>query len=365
MHKMKYYFTSILFLIPLFGSFVVLCEEETKKDAEKIKITVIDITKEEKIEETTQIPEKKPEEKPAENENAPEQPLSKFAVVNKLNEILSVFEAKSPTGLGAMNGETEEAIINETLKKLRRGIVFSREKSKEEAPVPEPEYYPPVIVSSQKVVYIRIDGFSEKILTMLKDDLQSVFRLKNKPKGVLIDLRNAVPHKYDYVVTLKTLALFIPGKLLPFIDGVEYPELLVKNMPIIALIGGKTCGEAEIFLNLMCKMKFCITLGEITAGSPFRMIEFPLKTGGYVRIPEIPKDLSEITPLPIPPSIVDDPVHTGKQIGYKDISSQIDTEKTDPALKNALEIILCVEGLHPEKEEKKVKSEKNNSGNRD
>ena len=89
-------------------------------------------------------------------------------------------------------------------------------------------------------------------------------------------------------------------------------------------------------------MKRSISLGEKTAGMPFKKRKITLSNGDFLMIPQIPDMLGDIVPESVNPSIIFSPY---PQLSYKKISGEAGSEKDDKCIQRAVELIICLNAL--------------------
>ncbi|HCE44715.1 MAG TPA: hypothetical protein DET40_14330 [Lentisphaeria bacterium] len=274
--------------------------------------------------------------------------------LSKINEILSEVEKNYPAAIGKYTPADEEKIIKSVTASLNSGIEYlSVGTAVPEEAQKESKALPAIIISSQKVLYIRIDSFTPGTFTRLAEDCDNTARLANKPVGLIIDLRNC--QGYDYESSLKSLALFCPAEKVPKDKNIELPKRLL-NIPVMVLVGNKTRGAGEIFTRLMSESGQCLVSGGGTSGSPFMKTKVVLKSGSILLIPSVPEYLSGIPAAQIIPatSVVPYP-----QIEYEKLASTAGSEDSDRSLLRAIDLLICLEALH--KDQKKRAGNSNES----
>lgn len=272
--------------------------------------------------------------------------------LNSLGEVFSILKKQSPA-LSEILTRKKDAVISGALASLDLGISIKKnvENSQETTPSSS-EYFSPVVISSQKVLYVRIDGFSPANFANLREDLQAIMRLKNKPAGAVVDIRNCSGGSFEDAFEL--LSIF-SSNLPPigYIAGTSRPEQIVKGMPIIILLGRGSSGACEIFASFMKASGHSLLLGEDSSGRPFPFVEVPLKDGKILRIPSIPQNLSSFEYSKIEPNIK---MPFNNPVSYKKISEECGAEHEDAVLSRACEFLICMDGL--KKTSRKTKKQK-------
>ncbi len=269
----------------------------------------------------------------------------------KINEILAEVEKNYPVAVGKYNSADEDKIIRAVVTSLNSGIEYITAGTNiPEEPKKEITPLTAIIISSQKILYQRIDSFSPETYAKLKDDCENTARLANRPIGLLMDLRDC--QGYDYESCLKSVALFCAPEKVPKAEGMEMPKR-VLNIPVIVLVGNKTKGTGEIFTRLMSEGGQCLISGGGTAGCPFMKTKVVLKSGNILMIPSVPEYLSNIPAAQISPATSVTPY---PQIAYEKLSTTAGSEESDKCLLRAIDLLICLEALH--KEQKKRESPK-------
>lgn len=295
---------------------------------------------------------------PAEAKSNGEDPLFKAShfrkeTLAKINEILSEVEKNYPTAIGRYTPADEEKIVKSVAASLNSGIeYFNAGTAVPEETSREVKALPAIIVSSQKILYVRIDSFTPETFRKLAEDCDNTARLANKPVGLIIDLRDC--QGYDYESCMKSLALFCPPEKVPKMENVELPKR-VLNIPVITLVGNKTRGAGEIFTRLMSENGQCLVSGGGTSGSPFMKTKVVLKSGSTLLIPSVPEFLSGIPAAQILPATSVTPY---PQIEYEKLSSTAGSEDSDRSLLRAVDLLICLEALHKEQKKRSNESPK-------
>lgn len=264
-------------------------------------------------------------------------------ILHRINEIIAEVENNYPAAIAKYDSGDEEKILKSLVSALNSGIEYLNaaeaaavqdEVNKDSAPCPS------IIISSQKVLYTRIDEFNPATFAKLKDDCESTARLANRPVGLIIDIRDC--NGYDYENCIKALALFCPPEKLTRPENVEIPGRTL-NIPVIMLVGNKTRGAAEIFARLMQENGQCLISGSNTAGYPFFKKKTVLKSGSCLLIPSVPKFLSHIPATQVVPTVN---IAAYPQIAYEKLSGIAGSEESDKCLQRAIDLLISLDAIH-------------------
>lgn len=220
-------------------------------------------------------------------------------------------------------------------------------------PREKPRVYPARIIVSNTVFYARVDHLDETALRSLAGHILSTERLRRRPSGAILDLRNA--QDGDYSAVSGFLALFQQKRYrrqirLPESFPAFFRELLrisggtlqkktsarfFHSLPLVVLCGSKTSGPPELLAALLEQSGHAVTMGEKTAGHVF-----PLKTmecgGRKWLIPRIddPAWIS-VSPEAHEPPVRFDPY---PQFPFEKMG-KIDLYENDEAIRRAVDLI--------------------------
>ncbi|MFA6567184.1 MAG: S41 family peptidase [Victivallales bacterium] len=267
-------------------------------------------------------------------------------ILRKINEIIAEVENNYPTAITRYDSDDEEKILKALVSALNSGIEYLSPETasstqddvkKDSAPCPA------IIISSQKVLYTRIDEFNPATFAKFKDDCGSSARLANRPVGLIIDIRDC--QGYDYESCIRTLALFCPPEKVPRAENIEIPKRTL-NIPVIMLVGNKTKGAAEIFARLMLENGQCLISGSGTAGYPFFKKKTVLKSGSCLLIPSVPKFLSKIPASQVVPTIN---IAAYPQLAYEKLSGAAGSEESDKCLQRAIDLLISLDAIHKDR----------------
>lgn len=318
--------------------------------AQDKEIAKPETTEEKKVEKPLEI--KKSSDKPPVKPDKPEEPkepeepeqdrLFRKDVILQINEIIKKSQKDYPALSKTLSNEKKIKILKAVVDTLDRGMEyvpadeFSARKIKDNSNI---EPVSAIMVSANQVLYIRLDSLSKKSFEQLKADCESSSKLAQKPLGIILDLRNA--QCFDYKSAIQALGLFASPQSLQEYNLRTSVKQTLKS-PIILLTGGDTSGAAEVFAKLLIDMNRSISIGEKTAGVPFKKHKTTLSNGDFLMIPQIPDMLSDIIPEAVKPSIIFAPY---PQLSYKKISETAGAEKDDKCIERAVELIICLNAL--------------------
>jgi hypothetical protein len=135
------------------------------------------------------------------------------------------------------------------------------------------------------VGYIRIIGVADGLASQLTTAWKEI-SATNKLQGLVVDLRYAAGS--DYAAAVAAAGDFI-GKEKPLLD---WGNGIVKSkdngdaisLPVAVLVNRQTAGAAEALAAVLRESDQAIVLGATTAGEATVGKDFPLKSGGVLRI---------------------------------------------------------------------------------
>ncbi|HBC88595.1 MAG TPA: hypothetical protein DCZ94_16735 [Lentisphaeria bacterium] len=268
-------------------------------------------------------------------------------VLFKVNEAISEIEKNCPSAINKFSAQDQEKIIKSLISSMNSGMEYlpantavPEDVKKRAKPLPS------IIISAQKILYLRLDEFNAETYAKLKDDCTNTSKLANKPVGLIIDLRDC--QGFDYESCLKSVALFCAPEKLPKTENLELP-IRILNIPVMVLVGNKTKGDGEIFTRLMLENGQCLVSGGGTAGSPFKKVKVVLKSGNILLIPAVPECLSSIPTSQLIPALNVVPY---PQVEYEKLSATAGSEDTDKCLLRAIDLLISLEALHREQKKR-------------
>jgi C-terminal processing protease CtpA/Prc len=263
-------------------------------------------------------------------------------LILQINEIVKKIQNNYPVLSDDLTVGKQKLILKSLVKTFNHGMEYisagelavSEEKIK-----PNKDVYPAIMLDANKILYIRIDSFSVKMLQQVKKDCENSAEFTEKVIGIVVDLRNS--QGYNWKSAVNSAALFLSETAMDKLKLKSSVKQTLKQ-PVILLTGEKTQGAAEIFTKVMIKSKRAISLGERSAGIPFRKSKFTLSNGDYLMIPQIPELLKDILPAPVRPSITSTPY---PQLNFQKLKDSPGTEKGDKCIQRAVELIICLNAL--------------------
>lgn len=267
-------------------------------------------------------------------------------LLKSMNIIFSEIEKESPALYRRIIRSTERAkILSGLLESMDSGVILYENGAKKtapekNAPPAEKKAYAAKRISSERILYIRMDDLNTVSFDQLKKDCEAIEKQpEKKPLGIVIDLRNATGS--DYRNALRELSIFCPPERLPHNMPKVEGDKRFFDLPVMLLVGYKTSGSAEIFASLMEKTKQGLTLGGTTAGKPFELKE--VKSCGFtLMIPLVPDGLDSVEPEKLKPSVEIEPY---PQADYEKLGTNGASENKDRCLLRATDLLLSLDAL--------------------
>ncbi|HPN83742.1 MAG TPA: S41 family peptidase [Victivallales bacterium] len=276
----------------------------------------------------------------------PEEPSVSDQLSKKLSEIISEIEKFCPQFI-----DRKQEFYSNGIRGFLEEVSPELDYVPDEKDIPKssevirPEFHRPLIFSSHKILYIRIDGFSEENFKKLKSELSDISRLANPPVGVAIDLRSSSGN--NGMVSAEYASLFSDDTSVSFVKNEDRG---IIKLPLMILIGSKTSGDAEIFAALIMKSGKALLVGEKSVGAPFARFPIKLNNGGILLVPDIPTDLAWLRPSPLQPSIN---IRAYPQVEYSMISGSIGSEESDECIRRVSDLLVSLDAIQKDKEKKK------------
>lgn len=334
MNKSITFFLGFIFLNAFCALHAENSAEITKKNEEVFQTETVNEEQAENGEIKISIEEKKSEEKKEDDIGT--------IIGNKVSEIINEIERRVPKIIENRKNFYIEGIRG-FLGQFGPELDYISDESEiqnrgNQQPV---EYHKPIIIASQKILYIRIDGFSEENFKKLKEECIDISKYKNQPIGIIFDIRSGAGE--NVLLSAEYASLFVDSYLL-FSTKNTFKALF--KVPIMIIVSSKTSGAAEVFAQILIKSGKAILAGDKTCGTPFPKYPVKLKSGGALLLPEIPSDLSWIESKPIEPAIA---IKTDPQIEYSLISGEKNSEKKDEAIRRLCDLLISLEALHKQR----------------
>jgi hypothetical protein len=136
-----------------------------------------------------------------------------------------------------------------------------------------------------QIGYFRINRIADGLDTALRESYERVSNT-NKLTGLVLDLRYTVGDDYSAAAAVAQLFL---KKERPLIDWGKGMVRSKENadaitLPVAALVNRQTAGAAEALAAMLRETGAALVLGKQTAGQAAIAQEYPLKSGGHLRI---------------------------------------------------------------------------------
>ena len=142
------------------------------------------------------------------------------------------------------------------------------------------------------VIYIRISSFNEEVDTMTAKAITNAQKkLKNKAKGLVLDLRNNPGGLLDQAIAVSDLFLdkgeIVSTRSRNEEENVKYSAKegdILKGLPIVVLINDGSASASEIVAGALQDHKRAVILGEKSFGKGSVQTLIPLANYGAMRI---------------------------------------------------------------------------------
>jgi hypothetical protein len=153
-------------------------------------------------------------------------------------------------------------------------------------------------IFDDNIGYVRIGHVTDALPKEIQNAYQQI-SATNKLKGLVLDLRYA--SGADYAAAAATADLFL-GKAQPLLDwgsGMvsSHDKSNAIQLPVAILVNSETAGAAEALAAVMRSTGAGLILGSKTAGRATISQDFPLKSGGQLRVATAPVNLGNGTAL--------------------------------------------------------------------
>lgn len=169
----------------------------------------------------------------------------------------------------------------------REGIVINKTITREEIKQPNVSYSG---MLDEQIGYIRLDKFLENSGQEVKEALEQIN--KQKPKGLILDLRNNGGGILQEAV--KIVNLFIEKNVLVVTQKGRNPEksvayktmanAIAPNLPIVVLINGASASASEIVAGALQDLDRGIVLGQRSYGKGLVQQTFNLPYNSLVKV---------------------------------------------------------------------------------
>ena len=178
-----------------------------------------------------------------------------------------------------------------------------------------------------KIAYLRITRIDNGLQKALREAYER-WATSNKLNGVVIDLRYTVADDYAAAAAAADLFLKKEQPLMDWGQGVvkskEKSDAI--SLPLTVLINAQTAGAAEALAAILRESGTALILGNKSAGQAMIAQEYPLKSGGRLRIATTPLQLGDGSTLPldgVKPDVVVDVSAESERLYYADAFKEL------------------------------------------
>ena len=258
---------------------------------------------------------------------------AKAAFESDIDAILSTIEKETPSLLQGLSPQDRARAISAFVASTNSGISIV------EGPVrpalasrhlaPEQACPPGVLISSNRIFYLRLSLLNKASLLRLREECDSVSRLAKRPMGLVLDLRDCAG-----VDSSDALSAFYA---LDLKDSSGIP----LDIHLAALVGANSSGSAEVLAAMLDHERKGLLIGAPTAGRPFNIKT--VKSSIYtLAIPETPETLSYIQQAPLKPSIE---VAAYPQLELVKLRNELRSEDSDLCLSRAVDLLVSLDAI--------------------
>lgn len=147
-------------------------------------------------------------------------------------------------------------------------------------------------IKEKDVIYVRISSFNEEVDVMVKKAVEKAQKnLKNKAKGLVLDLRNNPGGLLDQAIAVSDLFLdkgeIVSTRSRNEEDNVKYSAKegdILSGLPIVVVINDGSASASEIVAGALQDHKRAIVLGEKSFGKGSVQTLIPLANYGAMRL---------------------------------------------------------------------------------
>jgi hypothetical protein len=208
-------------------------------------------------------------------------------------EVYSLIKAHVP---GMTDAELDQAAVKGLLTVLGSKVTLVTNGTERSATEAQPLAKTGVFESD--IGYVRVGHVTDG----LPKEMQSAYQQlssTNKVKGLVLDLRYA--DGSDYAAAAATADLFL-ARAQPLLDWgsgsvSSHEKSNAIQVPVAILVNSGTAGAAEALAAVLRSAGAGLILGSKTAGHATMSQDFPLKTGGQLRVATAPVSLGNGTAL--------------------------------------------------------------------
>ncbi len=188
-------------------------------------------------------------------------------------------------------------------------------------------------LSRDRILYLEFKHFNQELRPLLEAELKQTIKQKMHLIGIILDLRGCSggnPQDAQHVFSLLSF-------------DAKRQTILHVPVPILVLTDSGTAGSAEVLAKLLEHTRYGLCIGEKTGGMPFPRKK--IRSGEITfYIPVIPEELATLTPDALTPAIK---TAVKPRMTHADLSeSKPVTEKSDPALSRARDLLLSLDTLN-------------------
>jgi peptidase S41-like protein len=151
-----------------------------------------------------------------------------------------------------------------------------------------------------QIGYFRINRIAEGLPSALRESYEKVSDT-NKLKGVVLDLRYTGGNDYSAAAAVADLFLKKERPLMDWGTGMVRSKEKADaiTLPVAALVNRNTAGAAEALAAILRETGAALLLGRQTSGQAAIAQEYPLKSGGRLRIATAPIVVGDSSALPM------------------------------------------------------------------
>ena len=262
--------------------------------------------------------------------SSPKTPLE-----SDISAVLSAIEGDMPSTLRDLSAKDRAHVISSMLSALGEGIeVLDGPPAELPAastrhPMPEQGCLPGVLISGNRIFYLRLNRLDKDSVAGLKEELDAAFRLAKRPLGLVIDLRDC-----DGIDTEAALAA-LPALEVKDSDGMPI------GLHLAVLVGGRSSGSSELLAGLVEHERKGLVIGAPTSGHPFKVKT--VKAGGFsLSLADRPESLAYVHQTPLKPSI-DVPAYP--QVDFTKLRSVLRSEDSDLCLSRAVDLLVGLDSI--------------------
>lgn len=147
-------------------------------------------------------------------------------------------------------------------------------------------------IKSDDVIYVRISSFNEEVDKMVEKSIKNAQKkLKNKAKGLVLDLRNNPGGLLDQAIAVSDLFLekgeIVSTRSRNEEDNIKYSAKagdVLKGLPVVVLINDGSASASEIVAGALQDHKRAVILGEKSFGKGSVQTLIPLANYGAMRL---------------------------------------------------------------------------------